>query len=80
MARRVADAPDTPGCRHAGWEAATWDDGGHVHVLPLEDAVAHDEDPDGSCICGPVLELVPATEDRPDGWLISHCALDGRID
>lgn len=76
--RVVADAPDTPGHpENAGWEAATWDDGGHVHVLPLGDALPHDEGNDGDCPCGPTTDPCPR-DDGTIGWLITHHSLDGR--
>ncbi|WP_206155812.1 hypothetical protein [Cellulomonas taurus] len=49
--------------------------GGEVHVLPVNDTVAHEHT--DACVCGPTTEPVP----RPDGsfgWLITHDALDGR--
>lgn len=77
--RKVAAMLDTKGYPEhcAGWEAATWDDGDHVHVLPLADTVQHSEDPDADCICGATTEPC----ERPDGsmgWLITHHSLDGR--
>lgn len=77
MPRIVADAPDTPGYHWPGWEACTWDEGDHVHVVPLDDIVNHDEDNNGECICG----VVTAPVQRDDGstaWMYTHHALDGR--
>lgn len=76
--RITAVLPDTPGHPDdAHWEAATWDDGDHVHVVPVGDLLPHTEDPDGNCICGPALERVER-EDGSDGWLITHHSLDNR--
>lgn len=70
----VADAPDTPGYQGLHWEAATWDDGDHVHVLPVGDAVEHLEDTDGECICGPTV-APEMRDDGSNGWLITHHSL-----
>lgn len=56
----------------------TWErigDQHHQHVLPLGDAVEHDESED--CVCGPDVEPIQ----RADGsmaWLVTHHSLDGR--
>ena len=55
------------------WEATPA--GNEVHVLPINDSVAHEQT--DACVCGPATEPV----ERPDGsvgWLITHDALDGR--
>lgn len=76
--RRVADTPDTPGHpAHAHWEACTWDDGSHVHVVPVGDVIPHSEGPDGDCVCGPTVEFGDS-DDGPDSWLLTHHSLDGR--
>lgn len=49
---------------------------GIVAVWPLADAIEHEVDSD-ECVCGPTSELV-RNEDGPDGWLLTHHALDGR--
>lgn len=77
--RRVYDIPATEGHPDgAHWEVVTHDDfGDHVHVLPLNDLIEHnEEDDDGDCVCGTTIELV----EREDGdrWLIVHDSLDGR--
>ena len=78
MSRTVAHAPDTRGQPdHAHWEAATWDDGNHVHVVPVGDGIKHIEDDDATCVCGPVTEAV-FREDGSSGWLITHHSLDDR--
>lgn len=81
MTRTVAQVSDTPGHpENAGWEAATWDDGDHVHVLPLTDALSHGEDDTADCVCGPRVEPCERG-DGSIGWLIghhSHHSLDGR--
>jgi hypothetical protein len=59
----------------ARWEWATTD-GVHVHVLPLDDLVAHLEDDAGECPCGPRVEWVPNGDG--DAWVITHASLDGR--
>lgn len=62
---------------HAGWEAATWDAGDHVHVLPLTDVLPHSDDDDADCICGPTVEPCER-DDGTIGWLAVHHSLDGR--
>ena len=76
--RVVAKTEGTPGHpEHAGWEAATWDDGNHVHVVPLTDLTEHTETDDADCVCGPTTQ--PAERaDGSIGWLIVHHSLDGR--
>lgn len=59
------------------WLSTTVDDGDHVHVMPIEDLVVHDESNDGDCICGPVTMPV-ARRDGSMGWLLVHSSLDGR--
>lgn len=78
MSRITAKVDDTPGHPEgAGWEAATWDDGDHVHVLPLGDALEHSESSDADCLCGATVE--PAKRDDGSiGWIITHHSLDGR--
>lgn len=50
---------------------------GEVHIVPLEDDVAHELDPE--CVCGPHTEYVhPDTGDYHDHPMHSHHALDGR--
>lgn len=51
---------------------------GGVHVLPVNDLVAHEETTD--CICGPDVEYIdPETGDSyPSGPLVVHHSLDGR--
>jgi len=51
--------------------------GGAVHVVPVNDRLAHTEDDEGSCICGPRVEPVPR-DDGTIGWLVTHHSLDGR--
>lgn len=49
----------------------------HVHVLPVNDLIEHDDEHQENCVCGPSVEAVH----RPDGsngWLYVHNALDGR--
>jgi hypothetical protein len=62
-----------------GWEAVTNDGGAHAHTLPLGDLIAHDEGPDGNCVCGTTTEPVPR-DDGSFGWVYTHFALDGRPD
>jgi len=57
------------------WESATVDQGRHVHVLPLNDVIDHDENDD--CVCGPTSEVV-FRDDGSVGWLFTHHSLDGR--
>jgi hypothetical protein len=55
------------------WAATPSDNG--VHVLPVNDFVAHERT--DACLCGPTTDPVQ----RPDGsvgWLVTHDALDGR--
>jgi hypothetical protein len=59
----------------AAWESATTDRGQHVHVLPLADVIAHDENDD--CVCGTTTEPV-TREDGTIGWVVTHHSLDGR--
>ncbi|MCW2674805.1 MAG: hypothetical protein JWP14_3394 [Frankiales bacterium] len=59
------------------WEAATVDYGQHVHVLPLADTVAHQENDEGDCVCGPHTHPIER-KDGSIGWLIVHSSLDGR--
>lgn len=47
-----------------------------VHVLPVNDLIAHDEE-GTECPCGPTIEPVP-DNDGACGWLITHHSLDGR--
>jgi hypothetical protein len=76
--RVVARTPDTPGHpANAGWEVVTWDDGDHVHVVPLEDSIPHTETDDGDCICGTTTEPTKR-DDGSIGWVIIHHSLDGR--
>lgn len=78
QSRRIAPTPGTPGHPEgAHWEAATWDDGDHVHVVPVGDGVPHAEDETGDCICGPTVEPV-FRDDGSNGWLTTHHSLDGR--
>lgn len=47
-----------------------------VHVLPVDDLIAHEEEGD-DCPCGP--ETLPVERDDGSyGWLVSHHSLDGR--
>ena len=48
----------------------------HVHVLPVNDLIVHDQEGD-NCPCGPNVEPVER-EDGSFGWLYVHHALDGR--
>jgi hypothetical protein len=48
---------------------------GDVHVLPVDDDVAHDVI--DTCACGPAVEPVPRW-DGSMGWLVIHHSLDGR--
>lgn len=50
---------------------------GVVHVHPLNDLIAHDIEPDTSCVCVPRVELID-NPDGPDGWMHVHHSLDGR--
>ncbi|MCF3939907.1 hypothetical protein [Gordonia tangerina] len=57
------------------WLATQPTPGADVHVLPVDDLTAHDEN--DTCTCGPTTEPV----ERPDGsigWVITHHSLDGR--
>jgi hypothetical protein len=47
-------------------------DGADVHVLPLDDAVPHEDSWD--CVCGPTDEYFPETGRH----LYVHHSLDGR--
>lgn len=49
-----------------------------VHVSPVNDAVEHDLEHGGDCICGPTVEAVFRDDDGSNGWLITHHSLDGR--
>ena len=42
-----------------------------VHVIPVDDVVAHDRD--AGCVCGPRLERV-----EPGGTVAIHHSMDGR--
>lgn len=55
------------------------DDGGfdHVHVIPINDLIEHEENDDGDCPCGPEVQPVER-EDGSIAWLYTHNALDGR--
>lgn len=46
-----------------------------VAVAPQRDLVEHDLY-DEQCVCGPTLRVVQG--DHPDGWVLTHEALDGR--
>ena len=46
-----------------------------VHVLPINDLIAHEENSD-ECVCGPAVEHVKSLDG--DGWVIIHHSLDGR--
>lgn len=48
---------------------------GDWHVLPNNDAVAHEDRDD--CLCGPKVEPV-LRDDGSCGWLIIHHSLDDR--
>ena len=61
----------------AGWRCIRADaQPGVVHVMPVDDEVDHSTSED--CACGPSGEHVP-NAGGPDGWLITHHALDGRL-
>lgn len=48
-----------------------------VHVLPVGDLIAHEEEGDG-CPCGVTVEPVKDEETGAMGWMIVHHSLDGR--
>ena len=50
---------------------------GAVHVYPVNDQIGHEISDE--CPCGPDIECV-MSDDGPDGWLVTHHALDGRSD
>lgn len=57
-----------------GWDVREPLHSSDVHVLPVNDLIAHESD---ACPCGPTTEAV----NRPDGsigWVITHHSLDGR--
>lgn len=60
----------------ASWEVVTWDEWHHVHIVPVGDVVAHSEDEEGDCVCGPTVEVMQGDDGL--GWLIVHHSLDGR--
>lgn len=45
---------------------------GDVHVFPIDDLIAHEEDT--LCPCGPAIEPVPESGNK----IIIHHSLDGR--
>jgi hypothetical protein len=47
-----------------------------VHVLPVDDLIAHESDSD-DCPCGPNVQPYEA-EDGSISWLVVHHALDRR--
>lgn len=47
-----------------------------VHVVPVDDLVAHDTS-GGDCVCGPTTEAVYRA-DGSNGWLVRHSSLDQR--
>lgn len=47
-----------------------------VHVIPLEDLVAHEDD-GSDCVCGPTVVPIPRA-DGSMGWRVTHHSLDGR--
>lgn len=50
-------------------------DGPNIHIIPLDDCVAHEHNED--CACGP--EVVPVeTDDGTVNYVIGHHSLDGR--
>lgn len=63
----------------SGWGVYVYDeDHTLVAVAPQHDAVGHDLY-DEDCVCGPRWSLIrEATDERPDGWMLTHEALDGR--
>ncbi len=63
-----------PAGETGAWLCAPLDDGS-VHIVPLEDLVAHEPN---DCPCGPDTEFVANAADGPDGWLITHHSLDAR--
>jgi len=47
-----------------------------IHVIPVEDAIAHDDD-GVLCICGPEVEYLIG-QHGAHGKVITHHSLDGR--
>ncbi|MFK4108567.1 hypothetical protein [Streptomyces sp. NPDC002176] len=48
-----------------------------LHVVPLDDVVAHDTSVSGECVCGPTDQPVKR-EDGSVTWVAVHHSLDGR--
>lgn len=48
-----------------------------IHVIPVDDLIDHETDPDTECVCGPEVEPVER-DDGSMGWLVKHHSLDGR--
>lgn len=46
-----------------------------LHVIPADDAIVHDTNPD--CVCAPTTEPVRRL-DGSMGWVHTHHSLDGR--
>lgn len=57
-----------------GWETREPVDSDEVHVLPIDDIVAHSPN---DCVCGPTTQAVPR-DDGSFGWVVTHHSLDGR--
>lgn len=55
------------------WLAVRTHDG--AHVIPVADAITHEESAD--CVCGPRFEMVECTAGGT-AWLTTHHSLDGR--
>lgn len=49
---------------------------GDVHVLPVDDLIAHEQESE-DCWCGPRLEPVER-DDGSIGWVYVHHSADGR--
>ncbi|MGW7359455.1 hypothetical protein ACWGI0_23185 [Streptomyces sp. NPDC054802] len=48
-----------------------------LHVVPVDDLIAHDTTADGTCACGPTDTPVKQ-DDGSIRWLAVHHSLDGR--
>src|SRR3954470_8379771 len=60
------------------WVSRTARNSQSVHVFPENDAVEHDCESIGECICGPLLQYVDDDGSSFEIPLVTHHSLDGR--
>ena len=64
------DTPETASGPKPRWARVV--DGDHIHTVPLDGSIAHDQSDD--CPCGPAMRCQQTG--RGDVWLIKHHRLD----